>query len=94
MSSATHRFAHVLVISLSAFVPPSAGFAQPAQQAPEMTIPIGVLRVQHTKETISILDIPADNDFLAGAHLFEVPSQMVPQVRDIRAPHGLPPIWL
>jgi hypothetical protein len=31
----------------------------------------------------------ANDDFLAGADLFEVPSQMVPQVRDIRTSHGV-----
>jgi ABC transporter substrate binding protein (PQQ-dependent alcohol dehydrogenase system) len=37
--------------------------------APSDRIAVGVLRVAHPKETISILDIPAENDLLAGAEL-------------------------
>ncbi len=57
-----------VAIALVASMPCGWSFAQPAQ-TPDMSIAVGVLRVQHTKETISILDIPADNDFLAGAEL-------------------------
>lgn len=36
-------------------------FAEP------LSVKVGVLRQTHTRETLSILDIPADNDALAGA---------------------------
>jgi ABC transporter substrate binding protein (PQQ-dependent alcohol dehydrogenase system) len=42
--------------------------AQPSQ-TPAMSIAVGVLRTAHSKETISILDIPPDNDLVAGAEL-------------------------
>jgi ABC transporter substrate binding protein (PQQ-dependent alcohol dehydrogenase system) len=48
--------------------PLGASFAQPAQ-TPDMPIAVGVLRSVHSKETISILDIPPDNDLVAGAEL-------------------------
>ena len=41
-------------------------FAAPAQAEPT-TIKIGVLREPHTRETLSILDLPATDDVLAGA---------------------------
>jgi ABC transporter substrate binding protein (PQQ-dependent alcohol dehydrogenase system) len=50
-----------------------AGFAPPSiaqtTQTQATSIDVGVLRTPHSKETISILDIPADNDLLAGAEL-------------------------
>ncbi|MEA2857919.1 MAG: hypothetical protein QOH98_2240, partial [Methylobacteriaceae bacterium] len=57
-----------VAIAVIGVAPPSAGFAQPAQ-TPSMSIAVGVLRTAHSKETISILDIPPDNDLLAGAEL-------------------------
>lgn len=36
-------------------------------QADPLEVKIGVLRVPHTRETVSILDIPAADDFVAGA---------------------------
>jgi len=42
-----------------------AGFAT----AEPVTIGVGVLRQPHTRETLSILDIPADDDGIAGARL-------------------------
>ena len=41
-------------------------FAAPAQAEPT-TIKVGVLREPHTRETLSILDLPATDDVLAGA---------------------------
>jgi ABC transporter substrate binding protein (PQQ-dependent alcohol dehydrogenase system) len=41
-------------------------FAAPAQAEPT-TIKVGVLREPHTRETLSILDLPAPDDALAGA---------------------------
>jgi ABC transporter substrate binding protein (PQQ-dependent alcohol dehydrogenase system) len=43
-------------------------FAETTQATPDR-IAVGVLRVAHSKETISILDIPPENDLLAGAEL-------------------------
>jgi ABC transporter substrate binding protein (PQQ-dependent alcohol dehydrogenase system) len=60
--------AHLAALALVASVPCGSSFAQPAQP-PTMSIDVGVLRTTHSKETISILDIPADNDLLAGAEL-------------------------
>ncbi|HTO80526.1 MAG TPA: branched-chain amino acid ABC transporter substrate-binding protein, partial [Methylocystis sp.] len=40
--------------------------AAPAQAEPT-TIKVGVLRGPHTRETLSILDLPAADDVLAGA---------------------------
>ncbi len=37
--------------------------------ADPLEVKVGVLRVQHSRDTISILDIPAANDFIAGAKL-------------------------
>jgi len=44
------------------------GFAE-AVRADPLVIKVGVLRQTHTRETISILDIPAADDFVAGAKL-------------------------
>jgi ABC transporter substrate binding protein (PQQ-dependent alcohol dehydrogenase system) len=41
-------------------------FAAPAQAGP-VTIKVGVLREPHSRETLSILDLPAVDDALAGA---------------------------
>jgi ABC transporter substrate binding protein (PQQ-dependent alcohol dehydrogenase system) len=60
--------AAVAAIALCSALPPGFSFAQPAQ-APSTSIAVGVLRTAHSKETISILDIPPDNDLLAGAEL-------------------------
>src|SRR5271166_2497694 len=38
-------------------------------QADPLEVKVGVLRVEHSRETISILDIPAPDDFVAGAKL-------------------------
>ena len=64
--------AYIAAIALCSAVPLACSHAQPAQtppQAPAMSIAAGVLRTAHSKETISILDIPPDNDLLAGAEL-------------------------
>ncbi len=37
--------------------------------ADPLEVKVGVLRVEHSRETISILDIPAPDDFVAGAKL-------------------------
>jgi ABC transporter substrate binding protein (PQQ-dependent alcohol dehydrogenase system) len=58
----------VVTMALCSAVPLGFSFAQPAQ-TPAMSIAVGVLRTPHSKETISILDIPPDNDLLAGAEL-------------------------
>jgi ABC transporter substrate binding protein (PQQ-dependent alcohol dehydrogenase system) len=58
----------VVTIALCSAVPLGFSFAQPAQ-TPPMSIAVGVLRTAHSKETISILDIPPDNDLVAGAEL-------------------------
>jgi ABC transporter substrate binding protein (PQQ-dependent alcohol dehydrogenase system) len=58
----------VVTIALCSAVPLGSSFAQPAQ-TPSMSIAVGVLRTAHSKETISILDIPPDNDLVAGAEL-------------------------
>jgi ABC transporter substrate binding protein (PQQ-dependent alcohol dehydrogenase system) len=68
MGFGTHVCAHLAALALVASVPCGFSFAQPAQ-TPAMSIDVGVLRTTHSKETISILDIPADNDLLAGAEL-------------------------
>jgi ABC transporter substrate binding protein (PQQ-dependent alcohol dehydrogenase system) len=60
--------AYVAAIALVAAVRVCLSFAQPAP-TPDMSIAVGVLRTPHSKETISILDIPPDNDLLAGAEL-------------------------
>ena len=41
-------------------------FAAPAAAEP-LSVKVGVLRQTHTRETLSILDLPAENDALAGA---------------------------
>ncbi|MBV9065802.1 MAG: branched-chain amino acid ABC transporter substrate-binding protein, partial [Methylobacteriaceae bacterium] len=64
--------AYIAAIALCSAVPLACSHAQPAQtpaQTPVMSIAVGVLRTAHSKETISILDIPPDNDLLAGAEL-------------------------
>jgi ABC transporter substrate binding protein (PQQ-dependent alcohol dehydrogenase system) len=58
----------IAAIALRSAVPLGFSYAQPAQ-TPAMSIAVGVLRTAHPKETISILDIPPDNDLLAGAEL-------------------------
>jgi ABC transporter substrate binding protein (PQQ-dependent alcohol dehydrogenase system) len=68
MGFGSHVRAHLAALALVASVPCGFSFAQPAQ-TPAMSIDVGVLRTTHSKETISILDIPADNDLLAGAEL-------------------------
>ena len=40
-----------------------------AQTAPPLSVKVGFLRQQHSKDTISILDIPAPDDGFAGAKL-------------------------
>jgi ABC transporter substrate binding protein (PQQ-dependent alcohol dehydrogenase system) len=57
-----------VAIALVAGVLCGSTLAQQAQ-TPAVSIDVGVLRAPHSKETISILDIPADNDLLAGAEL-------------------------
>lgn len=37
--------------------------------ATPLAVKIGVIRMAHSKETLSLLDVPADNEFLAGAML-------------------------
>lgn len=41
----------------------------PALAAPPLEVAIGVLRQTHSRETLSILDIPAEDDALAGARM-------------------------
>jgi ABC transporter substrate binding protein (PQQ-dependent alcohol dehydrogenase system) len=60
--------AFIAAIALLGALPFNLSLAQPAQ-TPAMSIAVGVLRTAHSKETISILDIPPDNDLLAGAEL-------------------------
>jgi ABC transporter substrate binding protein (PQQ-dependent alcohol dehydrogenase system) len=58
----------IAAIALYGARPFGFSYAQPAQ-TPAMSIAVGVLRTAHSKETISILEIPPDNDLLAGAEL-------------------------
>jgi len=54
----------------SAMVVALALLALPAQAiADPLAVKVGVLRTQHSRETISILDIPAPDDFVAGAEM-------------------------
>ena len=47
-----------------------AALAQaPAARADALEVKAGILRVAHSRETISILDIPAPDDFVAGARM-------------------------
>ncbi|MBV8850372.1 MAG: ABC transporter substrate-binding protein [Methylobacteriaceae bacterium] len=62
-----HPRAHILAVAFSTCIA-GTSFAQPAQ-TPAISIAVGVLRVAHSRETISILDIPAGDDFVAGAEL-------------------------
>src|SRR5437763_11381847 len=68
MGFGTHVRVHLAALALVASVPFGFSYAQPAQ-TPAMSIAVGVLRTAHSKETISILEIPPDNDLLAGAEL-------------------------
>jgi ABC transporter substrate binding protein (PQQ-dependent alcohol dehydrogenase system) len=43
--------------------------AAPLAAADPLAIKVGVLRTTHSRETISILDIPAEDDFVAGARM-------------------------
>ncbi len=52
-----------LVLALLLLVLPAAALAEP------LAVKVGVLRETHSRETLSILDIPADDDTLAGALL-------------------------
>ena len=40
-----------------------------AAQAEPLEVKVGVLRIGHSRETVSILDIPAADDFIAGASM-------------------------
>ncbi len=55
------RFLAGLAAALA--VPLSAALADP------LAVKVGVIRMQHSRETISILEIPAADDFVAGAKL-------------------------
>ena len=55
------RFLAGLAAALA--VPLSAALADP------LALKVGVIRMQHSRETISILEIPAADDFVAGAKL-------------------------
>jgi ABC transporter substrate binding protein (PQQ-dependent alcohol dehydrogenase system) len=44
-------------------------FASGAASAEPLSISVGVLRQTHSRETLSILDIPAEDDVIAGARL-------------------------
>lgn len=44
-------------------------FASGAASADPLSISVGVLRQTHSRETLSILDIPAEDDVIAGARL-------------------------
>ena len=55
----------LLAAFLAAF---AVGLSQAASAEP-LAVKVGVLRETHPRETISILDIPADDDTLAGAML-------------------------
>ena len=46
-------------------------FAAPfaAANADPLEVKVGVLRVEHSRETISIVDIPPADDFIAGARM-------------------------
>ena len=46
-----------------------AAFALAPALADPLEVKVGVLRVTHSRETISILDIPAKDDFFAGAKM-------------------------
>jgi ABC transporter substrate binding protein (PQQ-dependent alcohol dehydrogenase system) len=57
-----------VVFSIGASTPGLAQAPAPAGAAP-LTVKVGFLRQQHSKDTISILDIPAPDDGFAGAKL-------------------------
>jgi ABC transporter substrate binding protein (PQQ-dependent alcohol dehydrogenase system) len=59
------RMFRVLVAGVFVFV--AGGVAQ--SSADPLEVKVGVLRMTHSRETISILDIPAKDDFLAGAKM-------------------------
>lgn len=44
-------------------------FATATATAAPLAVRIGVIRMVHSKETLSLLDVPPDNEFLAGAKL-------------------------
>jgi len=50
--------------------------ALPAMAEP-VAIKVGVLRQEHSRETLSILDIPATDDTLAGALLGVSPDRLL-----------------
>ena len=50
-----------LVLALLLLVLPAAALAEP------LAVKVGVLRQAHSRETLSIQDIPAEDDALAGA---------------------------
>jgi ABC transporter substrate binding protein (PQQ-dependent alcohol dehydrogenase system) len=57
-------FVHVLgILTLAPFATSSPATADPLE------VKVGVLRQPHSRETISILDIPTTDDFVAGAQM-------------------------
>jgi ABC transporter substrate binding protein (PQQ-dependent alcohol dehydrogenase system) len=53
----------VLALAVAALSLPIAAAADPLE------VKVGVIRVEHSRETISILDIPPKDDFVAGAEM-------------------------
>src|SRR3954452_6694542 len=58
----------IAAIALYGARPFGFSYAQPAQ-TPAMSMSVGVSPTAHSKDTLSILEIPPDNDLLAGAEL-------------------------
>jgi ABC transporter substrate binding protein (PQQ-dependent alcohol dehydrogenase system) len=64
LSSGWQALCALLVASLALF----AAVAQPADADP-LAVKVGVIHQAHSRETISILDIPLADDFIAGARM-------------------------
>ena len=60
----------------------------PAARADTLEVKVGVLRQEHPRETISIVDIPAADDFVAGAIS---PASLSPQNSVSRTPEMVRP---
>jgi ABC transporter substrate binding protein (PQQ-dependent alcohol dehydrogenase system) len=60
-------FKHGILVALLAVALPA--FAVPAAAADNIDVKVGFIRAPHLRETLSILDIPAAGDGIAGAEL-------------------------
>ncbi len=67
--SAHHRVLHPIALLQGALVLLAFVWITGPAQADPLSVKVGVLRQTHTRDTISILDIPAAADFVAGAKL-------------------------